>query len=422
MSTRDCARRSFGRPRRPSPSPPGARASSSFVWAAGGLEAEKHLRFLRGGELVELSASVKHDGRSLPVKLLFGPGLGTASKEEKGVTGYLPPQGIVLGPSGVERLPAAKITEGRPFAGVKWIGIENRYFAALFVPGGRGSGEIRAASVPTEDEKTEATALLAVDLDAPALLFVGAKDYHALRRLGHSLEEVVDVGSWIGPIVKPLLSILPRVYGILGNYGWSILALTVVINLLMAPLRHYGIANSLRMAKVAPEVRAIQERYRKVPLLERQAMNDEVAKVYERHGMNMGTQMTVGCLPMLLTMPFLFAIYRVLQVSIELKGAPFLWIPDLSHQDPYYLTPVLMGVSMLLMQRLTPAGTMDPAQQKMMMIMPVMFTVMFVAAPAGLNLYWLASNVCSIVQQTVTMSLLKGREATSAPAREKKKK
>ena len=298
---------------------------------------------------------------------------------------------------------------------MKWIGIENRYFAALLVPGGQGSGEIRAASVPTEDEKTEATALLAVDLDAPALLFVGAKDYHALRRLGHSLEEVVDVGSWIGPIVKPLLSILPRVYGVLGNYGWSILALTVVINLLMAPLRHYGIANSLRMAKVAPEVRAIQERYRKVPLLERQAMNDEVAKVYERHGMNMGTQMTVGCLPMLLTMPFLFAIYRVLQVSIELKGAPFLWIPDLSHQDPYYLTPVLMGVSMLLMQRLTPAGTMDPAQQKMMMIMPVMFTVMFVAAPAGLNLYWLASNVCSIVQQTVTMSLLKGREATPPP-------
>lgn len=400
----------------------GGEGELSFVWASGGLEAEKRLRFLRGGELVELSASVKHDGRSLPVKLLFGPGLGTASKEEKGVTGYVAPQGIVLGPSGVERLPAAKLTEGRPFAGVKWIGIENRYFAALFVPGGRASGEIRAASVPTEDDKTEPTALLAVDLEAPALLFVGAKDYHALRGLGHSLEEVVDIGSWIGPIVKPLLSMLPRAYGVLGNYGWSILALTVVINLLMAPLRHYGIANSLRMAKVAPEVRAIQERYRKVPLLERQAMNDEVAKVYERHGMNMGTQMTVGCLPMLLTMPFLFAIYRVLQVSIELKGAPFLWIPDLSHQDPYYLTPVLMGVSMLLMQRLTPAGTMDPAQQKMMMIMPVMFTVMFVAAPAGLNLYWLASNVCSIVQQTVTMSLLKGREAATAPAREKKKK
>ena len=136
----------------------------------------------------------------------------------------------------------------------------------------------------------------------------------------------------------------------------------------------------------------------------------------------MGTQMTVGCLPMLLTMPFLFAIYRVLQVSIELKGASFLWIPDLSQKDPLYLTPLLMGVSMLLMQKLTPAGTMDPAQQKMMMIMPVMFTVMFVAAPAGLNLYWLASNVCSVTQQGVTMRVLKGRQATTTPAREKRKK
>jgi YidC/Oxa1 family membrane protein insertase len=394
-----------------------------FIWAAGGLEAEKRLRFLPGGDLVQVSAVVKRDGRPLPVKVLFGPGLGTATKEEKGVTGYLPPQGIVLAPSGVERVPADKLTETRSFSGVKWIGLENRYFAALFVPGGKGSGEIRPVSVPVEDGKTETTALLGVSVDsAPALLFVGAKDYHSLRGLGHSLEEVVDTGSWIGPIVKPLLSILPRVYGVLGNYGWSILALTVVINLIMAPLRHYGIANSLRMAKVAPEVRAIQERYRKVPLLERQAMNDEVQKVYESHGMNMGTQMTVGCLPMLLTMPFLFAIYRVLQVSIELKGAPFIWIPDLSQQDPYYLTPVLMGVSMLIMQRLTPAGTMDPAQQKMMMVMPVVFTAMFVAAPAGLNLYWLASNVCSIVQQSVTMRLLKGREAATPQIRGKGKK
>jgi YidC/Oxa1 family membrane protein insertase len=151
-------------------------------------------------------------------------------------------------------------------------------------------------------------------------------------------------------------------------------------------------------------------------------MNEEVAKVYEAHGMNMGTQMTVGCLPMLLTMPFLFAIYRVLQVSIELKGASFLWIPDLSQKDPLLITPILMGASMLLMQKLTPMGTMDPAQQKMMMVMPVVLTVMFVSAPAGLNLYWLASNVCSIIQQGVTMRLLKGRESDQAPAREKKKK
>jgi YidC/Oxa1 family membrane protein insertase len=147
-------------------------------------------------------------------------------------------------------------------------------------------------------------------------------------------------------------------------------------------------------------------------------MNDEIAKVYARHGMSMSTQMTVGCLPLLLTMPFLIAFYRVLQVSIELKGASFMWIPDLSQRDPLFVTPILMGASMLLMQKLTPTGTMDPAQARMMMLMPVVLTVMFVAAPAGLNLYWLASNICSIVQQTLTMRLLRG-QGEPALAREK---
>ena len=322
----------------------GGEGELSFTWAAGGLEAEKRLRFLRGGELVEVSASVKRDGRSLPVKLLFGPGLGTASKEEKGVTGYVAPAGNRPGP----------LRGGAPARGQAHGSATLRRRAvdrhrepllrrAVRARRARQRRDAGRRACPRRTTRPRPRRSSRWTWSAPALLFVGAKDYHALRGLGHSLEEVVDVGSWIGPIVKPLLSILPRVYGVLGNYGWSILALTVVINLLMAPLRHYGIANSLRMAKVAPEVRAIQERYRKVPLLERQAMNDEVAKVYERHGMNMGTQMTVGCLPMLLTMPFLFAIYRVLQVSIELKGAPFLWIPDLSHQDPLLPHPRAHG-------------------------------------------------------------------------------
>jgi YidC/Oxa1 family membrane protein insertase len=117
----------------------------------------------------------------------------------------------------------------------------------------------------------------------------------------------------------------------------------------------------------------------------------------------------VGCVPLLLTMPFLIAFYRVLQVAIELRGASFLWLPDLSQKDPLFLTPVLMGASMVLMQKMTPSA-MDPAQQRIMMIMPLVLVVMFFAAPAGLNLYWLASNVCSIIQQGITLKLLQGGE------------
>jgi len=135
-------------------------------------------------------------------------------------------------------------------------------------------------------------------------------------------------------------------------------------------------------------------------------MQKEVAALYARHGMNMSTQMMVGCLPLLLTMPFLIAFYRVLQVSIELRGAHFLWIPDLSQRDPLFITPLLMGASMFVMQKMTPTA-MDPAQARMMMIMPVVLMVMFFAAPAGLNLYWLASNLCSILQQAVTLRIVR---------------
>jgi YidC/Oxa1 family membrane protein insertase len=165
------------------------------------------------------------------------------------------------------------------------------------------------------------------------------------------------------------------------------------------------------MAKLSPEMRVIQERYRKVPALDpkRQEMQQEIAALYERHGMSMSTQMLVGCLPLLLTMPFLIAFYRVLQVAIELRGASFLWIPDLSQRDPLFVTPVLMGISMFVMQRMTPTA-MDPAQQRIMMIMPVVLVVMFHAAPAGLNLYWLSSNLCSVVQQAVTLRIISSHD------------
>src|SRR3972149_1109551 len=130
----------------------------------------------------------------------------------------------------------------------------------------------------------------------------------------------------------------------------------------------------------------------------RQQMQEEIAALYARHGMNMGTQMLAGRLPLLLTMPFLFAFYRMLTVSVDLRGAPFLWIPDLSQKDPYSLTPVLMGVSMFAMQKMTPTS-LDPAQQRIMMLMPVMLAGMFLWAPAGVNLYWVPAKLFSILPQ-----------------------
>jgi YidC/Oxa1 family membrane protein insertase len=407
--------------------PAAGTATLTFEYAEGDLKAEKTLVFEGQDYLAKVGVSVRRGGQELPTKILWGPGVGIPSAAEMEVQGYEAPHGVALTDSGVERFPTDKLPPaGRALGGARWVGVESHYFAALFIPPGeRGTAEIRAIGLPPEkDGKPRKAPLVALDLGpgvGPARLFVGPKDYHELSRLDHRLSEVVPVGEWIGPIVVPFMGLLRWVHGHVGNYGLSIVVLTLLINLAMAPFRHYSIANGLKMTKLAPEMKVIQERYRKVPLLDpkRQEMQEEMAALYARHGMSMQTQMMVGCLPLLLTMPFLIAFYRVLTVSIELRGASFLWIPDLSQKDPLFLTPVLMGISMFAMQKMTPTA-MDPAQQRIMMIMPLMLMGMFLWAPAGLNLYWLASNLCSIIQQATTLSILRAGDA--GPKRERKRR
>jgi YidC/Oxa1 family membrane protein insertase len=330
---------------------------------------------------------------------------------------------VALVEGDVERFAPAKLDPaGLRLPAVRWAGIESTYFAAIFVPAkDLAAAAIRPVTLPAgPDEEPTMASVILIDAsrDTPILLYVGAKNHQTLQRLGFGLERVVPVGDWIGPIVVPLMRLLRWVHRQVGNWGWAIVILTVLINIVMAPLRHYSIANGMKMAKMQPEMKAIQERYRKVPMMDprRQKMQEEMGALYGRHGMSMGTQMLMGCLPLLLTMPFLFAFYRVLMISVELRGAPFLWIPDLSHKDPYYITPVLMGVSMYTMQKMTPT-TMDPAQQRIMMLMPLMLTGMFLWAPAGLNLYWLTANLWSLLQQTVEMRLLRPKEQAVAPAK-----
>jgi YidC/Oxa1 family membrane protein insertase len=395
-----------------------------FSWSDGELSAEKTLSFRATG-LVTVTVSVTRNGQPIAGRLLWGPGVGNAGPEEREVRGYRE-VGVALGPRGIQQFDATKLPgEGQPLEGVRWVGIESPYFAALFVaPDGAAGATVRAVTLPARgDEKPVVAAVVAIDAAGPEPvgLFVGAKDYPAMAKLGHQLERVVQVGDWIGPIVVALMRLLRWVQTHVGNWGWSIVVLTVLINIAMAPFRHYSIVNGLKMAKLSPEMKAIQERYRKVPLMDprRQKMQEEVAALYAKHGMSMGSQMMVGCLPMLLIMPFLFAFYRVLSVSVELRGAPFLWIPDLAQKDPLFLTPVLMGVSMFAMQKMTPS-TLDPAQQRIMMLMPLMLAGMFLWAPAGLNLYWLTSNVWSILQQGVSMRLL--RHAPGHAGREKRVK
>jgi YidC/Oxa1 family membrane protein insertase len=207
--------------------------------------------------------------------------------------------------------------------------------------------------------------------------------------------------SWL---VVPLLRALKWINVYIGNYGWSIIALTVLINLVMFPLRHKSVVSMRRMQEIQPEVKAIQDRYSKLKMTDpaRQNMNKEMMQLYKERGVNPAS----GCVPMLLTLPVLFAFYAMLSVAIELRGAPFVgWIRDLSVYDPLFITPILMGITQFVQTKMTPS-TADPTQQRVMMFMPLLFMFMFIWAPSGLVLYWTVSNLWAIGQQAVTNKLI----------------
>ena len=224
-------------------------------------------------------------------------------------------------------------------------------------------------------------------------------------------------GSWR----VPLLGALQWIYGFSGNYGWSIVLLTLLINVAISPLRHKSVVSMRKMQAVQPQMKAIQDRYKDLKATDpgKQKMNTEVMNLYREKGVNPAS----GCLPMLLQFPVLLAFYSMLSQSIELRGAVFgFWITDLSKPDPYYVIPVLMGVTMFWQTKITPS-TADPAQQKIMMLMPLMFMVFFLAAPSGLVVYWFVSNLWAIGQQYFTIWMLgPGPVSTPRPAAERRLK
>ena len=199
--------------------------------------------------------------------------------------------------------------------------------------------------------------------------------------------------------------------------------LTILINAVMFPLRHKSVVSMRKMQEIQPEAKAIQDRYKNVKSTDpaKQKMNQELMALYRERGVNPAS----GCVPMLLTLPVLLAFYSLLSTAIELRGAPFIgWIHDLSRYDPYYVTPVLMGITQVWQQRITPQTGVDPAQQKMMQFMPVMFMVFFLWAPAGVAIYWFISNLWGIGQQYLTTYLIGPPKIHSArpPAERRVKK
>jgi YidC/Oxa1 family membrane protein insertase len=390
-----------------------AAASLTFEFEdAAGVHVTKTFRFEPDNYVVAFSASVTRGGETLNPTIAWGPGLGDIGATSGGGTFFTgnyvqPPQAIYHRDGSIERINPSDIAEQPVHEGqFRFAGIDDHYFLAAAVNPGQARLEFGSLALPGAGDTQRQLLTETIRFAEPpkdVRFFIGPKQFDLLRSIDAELVRSIDYGIF-GWMTVPLLTALKWLYRFTGNYGWAIVVLTILINLAMFPLRHKSMVAMRKMQAIQPQMKAIQDRYANLKVTDpaRQKMNTEVMNLYREKGVNPAA----GCVPMLLTMPVLLAFFSLLSMSIELRGAPFgWWIQDLSASDPYFVLPALMGVTMFWQQRITPT-TVDPTQQKVMMIMPVMFTAMMSFSASGVVLYWFVGQVWAIGQQYVTNWLI----------------
>jgi YidC/Oxa1 family membrane protein insertase len=345
--------------------------------------------------------------------------------------------------SSIERLSAKKVSGGNTVRGpFNFAGLADQYFAAVFIPDDPSNAALvtlhNSLDIPKDPQKPNPQDTTKIDVlgtavgsqvgSTTASLYVGPKSLAVLESVAvptisgapQDLRGLVNFG-FFGVIARPLFLWLKWTYKYVHNWGWAIVVQTLIINLALLPLRISQMKSALKMQRVAPQIKAIQEKYKKYSMRDprKQEMNKEVADLYKKEGVNP----VGGCLPLIIQMPFLFAYYSMLQAAIDLRHAHWLWIHDLSSRDPLFLLPIALVISMVATQRMTPQPSMDPAQQKMMnVMMPLMMGFIFFNLAAGLNLYYAESNLISIIQQTIMNRTKLGREMREMAQKRARKK
>jgi len=396
---------------------------------ASGVHARKEFRFDPRSYLVTFSAQVTSGDQMLSPAIEWGPGLGDSGALSGGGSFFTgnyvqPPQAILYRDGKIERIKASNLASQPTYEGAfRFAGIDDHYFLAAIVNPGKARIDFKPVTLPGPEKTQRQLLAQTIALPGPASgvrLFVGPKQFDVLRSVDQELVRAISFGMF-GFLAVPLLTVLKSVYGVIGNYGWSIILLTIIINLVIFPLRHKSLVSMRKVQALQPQLKAIQDRYAGLKVTDpaRQKMQTEIMALYKEKGVNPAS----GCVPMLLTLPVLFAFYSLLSQSIELRGASFgWWIKDLSEHDPLYITPVLMAATMFWQQRVTPSSA-DPAQQRVMMMMPLMFGFMFLWAPSGLVLYWFVGNLFAIAQQYFTNWWIGPQApATARPAAERRVK
>jgi YidC/Oxa1 family membrane protein insertase len=417
--------------------PAQAPAEVDLTWSDGHLSVVKKIKF-DNTYIADVHVSVELDGRPVSAAIAWRGGFGDAGafrgRGSQATQAFFSLGGkldlLAANKLGIPNNPTQKNIQSGP---LDFAGMEDQFFAMAFLPplqtvnstsdqpaavsqlAGAGQPDVVGTSMTLVDwavsrqvvDGSSTSTELIPEVAAGSSkggplnvrLFVGPKNLDELKQIRPPLNELVQFG-WLAIIAEPLFYLLRWTHNYIPNYGWAIVALTIALNMVLLPMRIKSTRSMQKMQRVGPEVKAIQDRYKKYSMKDprKAKMNEEVMAVYSREGINpLGS-----CLPTLLQMPIWFALYRMLNVTIELRHAPwFGWLQDLSSKDPYYILPILMSVSMYAMQKMTPTPGGDPAQQKMMALMPIMFGGMFIIFPvsSGLVLYIFTSNLVNMGQQ-----------------------
>jgi YidC/Oxa1 family membrane protein insertase len=391
----------------------GAKGEIRFVYSDGtSVRAEKTFVFTGGSYALTTDVKVWTNGQPVTASVLWGPGISNLTAVEAKQSFSASRGSAVYTGGKVFRMNERKYKPGEnTYNFVDWAAYEENYFVALFLlPPQKGraaflreTGDVAGGQVPA----------YFVYATEPTEAYIGPKDVDILKAYGRDAKKVIGFGIF-GSVAEILLVVVKFCHKLVPNWGVAIILLTIIIKIIFFPLTYSSTKSMAKMADLQPKIKALRAKYKKskTDIEQRKQMNEEMMRLYKENGVNPAG----GCLPLLIQLPVFWGVFRMLVVAVEFRHAPFaLWITDLSTKDPFYVTPVLMGITQFISQKMTPTSA-DPSQAKMMLIMPFVMTIFFINFQSGLVLYWLTTNVLQIAQQAL-MNKMMHRHPVTAKAR-----
>jgi YidC/Oxa1 family membrane protein insertase len=405
----------------------------TFEYSDGRTAATKTFNFTPSSYLVEVNSEVVSNGIRIPHELAWRGGFGDATVANPVADQhalYYDLSNTKLKQVALKEAKDGPVTNSGQYS---FAGLEDHYFAGVFLPvtpkeSSKPSVQLTTFSdaVPNAGGVDEQRIGAGVGGEGQNqfTFFAGPKDTNLLGKVDPKLDQLIDWGTWFGFIAKPLFFwvLKPAADHLTHNYGWAIVLVTIGINMVLFPLRLTSMKSSKKMQLLQPQIQVINEKYKSLPMRDpkKSEQQAELMELYKKNGVNP----VGGCLPMVLQLPILISFYTVLSVAIELRGANWLWVHDLSQAEtlPIHILPLLVVVTQFISQKMTPSPGMDPTQAKMMLFMPLMFGYMFYFYSAGLALYWFTGGLVSIVQQLVLNRAMPAPAVTAPKPAAKKKR